>query len=55
MEATTNGSDRGKRGTKHHLAVTADGLFLAVTIAAANGHDSMPMQPTDGPDRCGRR
>lgn len=47
MSIRANGvrTDRGKRGTKYHLPVTAHRLPLAMPIAAANRHDSMPMQP----------
>ena len=34
-----NPSDRGKPGTKHHVAVSTDGIPLAVVPSAANVHD----------------
>ncbi len=39
-----NPTDRGKAGTKHHLAVEAQGLPLVVTHTAANVHDSLPFE-----------
>jgi hypothetical protein len=35
-----NPTDRGKAGTKYHVAVAADGLPLAVVPSAANVHDT---------------
>jgi transposase len=35
-----NPTDRGKAGTKYHVAVSTDGLPLAVVPAAANVHDT---------------
>ena len=35
-----NSTDRGKRGTKYHVAVSTDGLPLAVVPSAANVHDT---------------
>src|SRR3954466_9776913 len=33
-----NPTDRGKAGTKYHVAVATDGLPLAIVPSAANGH-----------------
>ena len=35
-----NPTDRGKRGTKYHLVVAADGLPLGAVASAANVHDT---------------
>jgi transposase len=35
-----NPTDRGKAGTKHHVLVEAQGIPVAVTLTAANVHDS---------------
>jgi IS5 family transposase len=35
-----NPTDRGKAGTKRHLLVDAQGIPLALTLSAANVHDS---------------
>lgn len=37
-----NPTDRGKAGTKYHVAVSADGVPLAVVPSAANVHDTRP-------------
>lgn len=37
--------DRAKPGSKHHLAVDADGTPLAATVTAANRHDSTQLLP----------
>jgi transposase len=36
-----NPTDRGKRGTKYHLAVTGDGVPIACTATAANVNDTL--------------
>src|SRR5436190_545442 len=41
-----NPTDRGKIGSKHHLVVDQQGLPLAVTLSAANTHDSQMMCAT---------
>src|SRR3954452_4853509 len=38
-------TDRGKRGTKYHLLVAADGLPLNIAVSGANRHDSMFIEP----------
>ncbi len=35
-----NPTDRGKRGTKYHVVVSADGLPLGAVVSAANIHDT---------------
>nr|WP_093697054.1 IS5 family transposase [Streptomyces sp. 2231.1] len=40
-----NPTDRGKSGSKIHLAVDRSGLPAAVAISAANTHDSLALQP----------
>lgn len=40
-----NPTDRGKRGSKHHLAVDANGIPLAVRLTAANKHDVTELLP----------
>ena len=35
-----NPTDRGKRGTKYHMVVSADGLPLGAVASAANVHDT---------------
>ncbi len=40
-----NPTDRGKRGSKYHLLVDADGLPLNVAVSDANRHDSMLVEP----------
>ena len=46
-EATgPNPVDRGKRGSKYHLVVDRNGIPLAVTLSAANAHDSTLLEPT---------
>jgi IS5 family transposase len=37
--------DRGKRGSKYHLAVDRNGIPLAVRLSAANVHDSKVLEP----------
>ena len=37
--------DRGKRGSKHHLAVDAGGVPLACTLTGANRHDVTQLIP----------
>ena len=37
--------DRRKRGSKHHLAVDANGVPLACTLTAANRHDVTQLLP----------
>ena len=32
---------RGKRGTKHHIAVNGDGVPVACTVAAANVNETL--------------
>ena len=39
-----NPTDRGKAGSKHHLVVERHGLPLAVTLTAANEHDSIQFE-----------
>ncbi len=39
-----NPTDRGKRGTKHHLLVDHHGLPLGVTSSGANVHDSRMLE-----------
>ena len=39
-ETGPNPVDRGKRGSKYHLAVDRNGIPLAVMLSAANAHDS---------------
>jgi len=41
-----NPTDRGKIGSKHHLVVDQQGIPLAVTLSAANTHDSQMMCAT---------
>jgi transposase len=36
-----NPTDRGKRGTKYHVAVTGDGLPVACVVTAANVNDTV--------------
>ena len=36
-----NPTDRAKKGTKYHIAVTADGLPVACAATAANVHDTL--------------
>lgn len=36
-----NPTDRAKRGTKYHLAVTGDGIPVACAVSAANVHDTL--------------
>ncbi|MBX7466555.1 IS5 family transposase [Streptomyces sp. MAG02] len=40
-----NPTDRGKSGSKIHLAVDRNGLPVAVAVFAANTHDSLALQP----------
>ena len=40
-----NPTDRGKKGSKYHLLVAADGLPLAVHVSGANRHDSIFVEP----------
>jgi transposase len=45
-EATgPNPTDRGKRGSKYHVLVDAQGVPLAARISAANVHDSKLLEP----------
>ena len=37
--------DRGKAGSKYHLLTDAGGLPLAITVSAANVHDSLLLAP----------
>jgi transposase len=65
QETGKNPTDRGKRGTKHHLVVDAQGIPLAVLVSAANVHDSRmmlvtvdaiePIRPNPAVDRAGDR
>lgn len=41
-----NPTDRGKQGTKRHLVVEGHGIPLAVTVSAANVHDSKMLEAT---------
>ena len=45
-ETGANPTDRGKSGTKRHLVVDRQGIPLAVTLSAANVHDSRMMLET---------
>ena len=36
-----NPTDRGKRGTKYHVAVTGDGIPVACVATAANVNDTL--------------
>jgi transposase len=40
-----NPTDRGRNGTKHHIAVDARGVPVAVALSPANVHDSRMMIP----------
>jgi transposase len=40
-----NPTDRGKKGTKHHLITDAQGIPLAVHVTEANRHDVTAMLP----------
>ena len=44
-ETGPNPVDRGKRGSKYHLAVDRNGIPLAVRLSAANVHDSKLLEP----------
>jgi transposase len=45
-EATgPNPTDRGKAGSKYHVAVDQNGIPLAVRLSAANAHDSTQLLP----------
>ncbi|MGE3267327.1 MAG: IS5 family transposase [Chloroflexota bacterium] len=44
-ETGPNPVDRGKRGSKYHLAVDCNGIPLAVRLSAANVHDSKLLEP----------
>nr|WP_254603654.1 IS5 family transposase [Burkholderia lata] len=46
QETGPNPTDRGKLGSKRHIAVDARGIPLAVTVTGANRHDSMAFEPT---------
>ena len=39
-----NPTDRGKRGTKYHVAVTGDGVPVACAATAANVNDTLPFE-----------
>ena len=39
MDTGPNPTDRGKKGTKHHLMVDRNGVPLAAAVSAANVHD----------------
>ena len=41
-----NPTDRGKAGSKHHLIVDCQGVPLAITLSAANVHDSQMLEAT---------
>jgi len=41
-----NPADRGKSGTKRHVVVDRQGIPLAITLSAANVHDSRMMLET---------
>jgi transposase len=41
-----NPTDRGKKGTKRHIAVDRNGLPLGVVISGANDHDSIHFEAT---------
>jgi transposase len=45
-ETGANPTDRGKSGTKRHVVVDRQGIPLAVTMSAANVHDSRMMLAT---------
>ena len=45
-ETGANPTDRGKLGTKRHIIVDRNGIPLAITVSAANVHDSKMMLPT---------
>jgi len=40
-----NPTDRAKRGTKYHIAVTGDGVPVACTATAANVNDTVLFEP----------
>jgi len=40
-----NPTDRGRKGSKHHLATDANGIPLAATLTGANEHDITQMIP----------
>ena len=40
-----NPTDKGKSGSKRHVVVDAHGIPLAVTLTAANVHDSQELEP----------
>lgn len=40
-----NPTDRGKKGSKHHLIVDQQGIPLSTAISGANVHDSLLLQP----------
>jgi transposase len=40
-----NPTDRGKKGTKHHILTSANGIPLAATITGANRHDVTQLLP----------
>ena len=41
-----NPTDRGKPGSKRHVVIDANGIPLAVTLSAANVHDSRMLEAT---------
>jgi transposase len=41
-----NPTDRGKPGSKRHVVIDANGIPLAVTVSAANVHDSQKLEVT---------
>ncbi|WP_367303448.1 transposase [Corallococcus exiguus] len=57
-ETGKNPTDRGKKGSKHHLVVDRKGLPLAVLLSAANVHDmkrALPLVDAIPPVHTGRR
>ena len=46
LETGPNPTDRGKPGSKRHLVIDANGIPLAVTVSAANVHDSRMLKAT---------
>ena len=45
-ETGPNPTDRGKPGSKRHVVIDANGIPLAVTLSAANVHDSRMLEAT---------
>ena len=46
LETGPNPTDRGKSGSKRHVVIDANGIPLAVTLSAANVHDSRMLEAT---------